>query len=231
MVDLEYIKDIVKKNIIGIVLFLVGFIMIIASILIVYYNKENLTCPICPEDEEVEVTSDNCIQDETLKVDVKGAVKNPGVYELQSGSNILDAITIAGGVTSKGVTTNINLSKKLTDEMVIYIFTSQELKEKTSQNEIVCEVPTCECETIEVVECPSVNESDNSSSTSSDGKISINTASKEELMTLDGIGSSKAQDIIDYREKNGLFTALEDIMNVSGIGEAVYEKIKDKIKL
>lgn len=234
MADFEYIKDIVKKNIFGIILVSIGIIMVAASIFIVIYNKEHLNCEVCIEDnlevsKDEEVLEENIQDETTLKVDVKGAVKKPGVYELKVGSNILDAITSAGGVTSKGVTSNINLSKKLTDEMVIYIFTEQELKEKASQNEVVCEIPTCECETIEIQECPKVNESD--TSTLDDDKVSINTGSKEELMTLTGIGEAKAQDIIDYREENGPFKALEDIMNVSGIGEALYEKIKEQIKL
>ncbi len=236
MVNFEYIKDIIKKNIFGIGLSVVGIILIVSSICIVAYGKEN-SCVSSEKDDIQEKTvvavKEEIPKDETLKVDVKGAVKKPGVYELKLGTNVLDAITSAGGVTSKGVTTNVNLSKKLTDEMVIYIFTTQEIKERNAKNEIVCEIPKCECETIEVQECPKVNESDKNDNTSTEksDKVSINTASKEELMTLKGIGEAKAQDIIDYREKNGPFKTLEDLMNVSGIGEAAFEKLKEQIKL
>ncbi len=236
MADFEYIKDIVKKNIFGIGLSVLGIILIISSIFIVLYAKEN-SCESTQENDIQEKTTiaieEEIPKEETLKVDVKGAVKKPGVYELKVGTNVMDAITNAGGVTSKGVTTNINLSKKLTDEMVIYIFTAQEIKERNAKNEVVCEVPKCECETIEIQECPKVNESDKSdnSSTEKNDKVSINTATKEELMTLKGIGEAKAQDIIDYREKNGPFKTLEDLMKVSGIGEAAYEKLKEQIKL
>jgi len=238
MADFEYIKDIVKKNIFGIGLSVLGIILIIFSICIVIYGKENL-CDSNEKDDIQEKTTvaikDETPKNETLKVDVKGAVKKPGVYELKVGTNVIDAITSAGGLTSKGVTTNINLSKKLTDEMVIYVFTAQEIKERNAKNEVVCEVPKCECETIEIQECPKVNESDKndnaSTNTEKTEKVSINTASKEDLMTLKGIGEAKAQDIIDYREKNGPFKTLEELMNVSGIGEAAFEKLKEQIKL
>jgi len=237
MADFEYIKDIVKKNIFGIGLSVLGIILIISSICIVIYGKEKSYESTLKDDIQekstVALKEEEPQKDETLKVDVKGAVKKPGVYELKVGTNVMDAITSAGGLTSKGVTTNINLSKKLTDEMVIYVFTAQEIKERNAKNEVVCEIPKCECETIEIQECPKVNESDKSDNTSTEknDKVSINTASKDELMTLKGIGEAKAQDIIKYREKNGPFKTLEDLMNVSGIGEVAFEKLKEQIKL
>ncbi len=231
MFDMECIKDIVKRNFIAIIAILFGIVSIVLSGVYVYYNK-------CDEviDKEASCKDDNksqqVVEDEVgkkIKVDVKGAVKKTGVYELEAGSNIQDAIKLAGGVTSKGSTKNINLSKKLTDEMVIYVFTKDELSKKEATNEVVCEVPKCECETVEVVECPDVNGNDGN--TKPKEKVSLNKGTLEELMTLEGIGESKAVAIIDYREKNGPFLKLEDLMNVSGIGDKAFEKIKDNITL
>ena len=228
---MECIKDIVKRNFIAIIAILFGIVSIVLSGVYVYYNK-------CDEviDKEASCKDDNksqqVVEDEVgkkIKVDVKGAVKKTGVYELEAGSNIQDAIKLAGGVTSKGSTKNINLSKKLTDEMVIYVFTKDELSKKEATNEVVCEVPKCECETVEVVECPDVNGNDGN--TKPKEKVSLNKGTLEELMTLEGIGESKAVAIIDYREKNGPFLKLEDLMNVSGIGDKAFEKIKDNITL
>lgn len=196
--------------------------------------------------EEEEVVTD------TLMVDVKGAVKKPGVYAFLSGQIINDAISAAGGFTSKAYSKNINLSKKLSDEMVLYVFTKTEYKnlntEEIKQVECVCptyEIDNCLDEGSSVIEVTSDSNnnasaslSDNSqnkvseeTNESANKKVSINSATKEELMTLNGIGEAKAESIISYREKNGAFKSLEDIKNVSGIGDAAYEKIKDNITL
>lgn len=182
-----------------------------------------------------------------IKVDIKGAIKKPGVYELEEGTNISELIGIAGGLTKNGSTNNINLSKTLSDQMVIKIFTKNELKTNNIKNV----VNECVSETIYINECEKENssvittkddtsiiikkedESNNINNNENDGnkKISINKASKEELMTLSKIGEAKAIAIIEYREKNGLFKNIEEIKNVSGIGDALYEGIKDKIEI
>lgn len=162
-----------------------------------------------------------------LYFDIKGSVKKPGVYEFTQGDKIIDAINKAGGLTKNATTNNLNLSKKLTNEMVIYVFSKNELT-TTKAYEQVSNVSECKCETIEVNNCVdknTTNESTNNEST----KININTDSKEKLMTLSGIGSSKADAIIEYRTKNGNFKTTEDIMNVSGISKTIYDKIKDTI--
>ena len=229
--DIDKIKNFLINNLITIIFGAVAIVSIACSVIYVSLNKcepcESCTIAFQEENiEEVESIS-------TFKVDVKGAVKKPGVYELEANSTVNDAITLAGGLTSSGVTTNINLSKKLTDEMVIYVFTKTELKERESNNEVVCEIPKCECEEITI--CDDVTDSTTSQNTNSNKetstKVSINTATLEELMTLDGIGETKAKSIIEYREQNGNFEKLEDIKNVSGIGDAAYEKIKDSITL
>lgn len=162
-----------------------------------------------------------------LYFDIKGSVKKPGVYEFNQGDRIIDAINKAGGLTKNATTNNLNLSKKLTNEMVIYVFSKNELT-TTKAFEQVKNVAECKCETIEVNNCVdknTTNESTNNETT----KININTDSKEKLMTISGIGSSKADAIIEYRTKNGNFKTTEDIINVSGISKTIYDKIKDTI--
>lgn len=162
-----------------------------------------------------------------LYFDIKGSVKKPGVYEFTQGDRIIDAINKAGGLTKNATTNNLNLSKKLANEMVIYVFNKNELT-TTKAFEQVNNVDKCKCETIEVNNCVdknTTNESTNNETT----KININTDSKEKLMTISGIGSSKADAIIEYRTKNGNFKTTEDIINVSGISKTIYDKIKDTI--
>lgn len=151
-------------------------------------------------------------------VDVKGSVKKPGVYEFKENDRVIDAIKLAGGLTKNADTSNINLSKKLKSEMVIVINTKSELKNK---NNLTCDA-VCTREVIEVNNCIETENKTNN-------KININTADINKLTELDGIGESKAKTIIEYRTTNGLFKNIEDIKNISGIGESLYNKIKDKI--
>lgn len=206
----------------------------IVSILGAYLYVNSKQCEEClpcalknleSEEEKNEVV-------ETIKVDIKGAVKKTGVYELVKGSNVQDAINVAGGITSNGVTNNINLSKKLSDEMVIYIFNKNEIKEMNSKNNIVFETPKCECEVLEVNKdiCANANSTNNKENTPT-GMISINTDSIEELTSLDGIGEQKAFSIINYRKEHGNFKSIEEIMNVSGIGQSAFNKIKNRITI
>ena len=216
----EKIIKILKQNIIGLI---IAFVAIIGSIFYVNLNE----CEVCEKQifEPVESTME---VSKLIEVDVKGAVKNPKVYALEEGATVEDAITMAGGITKDGVTKNINLSKKLKDEMVVYVFTNEEIKAEKLANEVVCEVPKCECETINVSSDTSVSNS-NSQNSNNNSIISINTASESELTTLDGIGPSKAKAIIEYRNANGPFKTIEDIKKVSGIGDAAFEKIKNRI--
>lgn len=155
-------------------------------------------------------------------VDIKGSVKNPGVYEFKENDRVIDAIELAGGLNKNANTSNINLSKKLESEMVIYIYSDSEIK--NGSKTLSCDT-TCNTEIIEINNC--VENSTNKTESSS--LININTATIEELQTLDGIGESKAKNIIEYRTTNGNFKSIEEIKNISGIGDSLYEKIKDKI--
>lgn len=136
-------------------------------------------------------------------VHVDGGVVVPGVYELEEGKRVRDAIECAGGLTSEADTTSINLAALLVDAQKIYVPLQGESEHASSGVT-----------------------STNSSGTS---LININTATAEELDTLPGVGSSTAATIIQDREKSGPFTSIEDIMRISGIGEKKFEKIKDYI--
>lgn len=169
-------------------------------------------------------TKDEVIEE--YKVDIKGEVVNPGIYTLKSTSRIIDCIELAGGLTENANTTVLNLSKKITDEMVIIIYSKSEVKdfEKTKETEKIVQE---KC--IKKDENALKNDACITDSVKTSGKVSINTATKEELMSLTGIGDSKAEDIIKYREENGLFKTIEDIKNVSGIGDSLFAKIKENI--
>lgn len=163
---------------------------------------------------------------ENYKVDIKGEILTPGIYTLKSNSRVIDVIEMSGGLTENADTSVINLSKKITDEMVIIIYSKSEVKdfEKTKEKE-------------KAVQEKCIKKDDNAlkndacitDSVKTSGKVSINSATKEELMTLTGIGEAKAEDIIKYREENGPFKTIEDIKNVSGIGDSLFAKIKENI--
>ena len=180
-------------------------VLIMLSLFGIYYftsnNKESIKEEIVIEKE---VSS-------KLVVDIKGEVNNPGVYELDNGKRINDVITLAGGLTVDADVSNINLSEKITDGMLINIPKKEELIE---EDETIKETKK------EVV-----------TTTSKDNKISINNASLNELMKINGIGRVKAESIINYRNTNGKFKSIEELTKVNGIGKATFEKIKDYIKL
>ena len=142
--------------------------------------------------------------DEKIFVDVKGAVKHPGVFETTKDKRVKDLIEEAGGLLDDADTSTLNLSQKVKDQMVIYVLKHGEKPKQMS---------------------------DGGSSSSNTDVININTANKEQLMKISGVGKTKAEAIISYREKNGDFKKKEDITKVRGIGKATFEKIKDKIEV
>ena len=135
-----------------------------------------------------------------IYVDIKGAVFNPGVYKVENNTRLFQAIAKAGGLLEAADNNAINLSMLLKDEQVVYI---------PEEGEEFPNVAIC--------------------SDDSNDLVNINTASKSQLETLPGVGPSTAQSIIDYREGNGEFSLIEDIMNVTGIGETTFNDIKDFI--
>jgi len=148
----------------------------------------------------------------TIMVDVKGAVKKPGVYQLSADNRVIDAITIAGGYLEKADSRLINHAQKLVDEMIIYI----PLKGEVMEQEV----------TQGLVTAPTQSQSGSSDSS---GKVNLNTADETALMTLPGIGPSKAQAILDYRQQSGSFKTVEDLKSVSGIGDKTFERLADLI--
>lgn len=176
------------------------------------------------EVEKVEVD----LKDDLVYVDIKGAVKKPGVYKINSDKKIIDVITIAGGLMENTNTDNINLSKKVTDEMVIIIYTDEEVKNSNIVDTVIKVIDKeCVCPNIQNDGC--INTEINDSITNVNNIININTATLEELMSINGLGEAKAKAIIKYREENGYFKIIDDLLNVSGIGEALFEKIKEYI--
>lgn len=184
-----------------------------------------------PEVTEKEERKENKEKETKVLVDVKGEVNTPGVYDLTNNNTVIDAINKAGGLTKSSDTSNLNLSKKLEDEMVIIVYSKSEIKEM-EEPKVQC--PPCNDACIkEEDEKAKLDASEKTESKEENktvtGKVNINTATSSELQTLNGIGEAKAKAIIEYREKNGNFEKIEDIKNVSGIGDSVYEKIKDNI--
>lgn len=171
--------------------------------------------------ENVEITKTD-VANVTSKVyvDIKGSVKKPGVYQVSADSIVWDIVNLSGGFTKNAYTKNINLSQKVKDEMVIYVFSKNEM---LKMNENVKTDTTCTTNIINYDNCITTEKNETSTVL-----VNINTASKEELMNVSGIGASKADSIIAYRIKTP-FSKIEDIMNVSGIGESLFDKIKKYI--
>ncbi|MCI8547356.1 MAG: hypothetical protein HFJ38_00555 [Bacilli bacterium] len=185
--------------------------------------------------KEEETEKKNKEEKVSVKVDIKGEVQVPGLYTLEEGSRVSDVIQLAGGLTEIGDTTVINLSKKIVDEMVIIIYSKEEvLNFKKTQEVYEQVIDQCQNghEGISNDACISIEEDSNKEeSILVTGPISLNTASREELLTLPGIGESKADSILQYREEHGEFTSIEEIKEVNGIGDSLFDKIKENITL
>lgn len=213
-----------------------GSALILLSLFTVWYFNEKKIDDVVNTFANEVITTEGVFESNNTSfyVDVKGAVKKPGVYEFKDGDKVIDAIEKAGGLAKNGITSNINLSQKLKSEMVIYIFTKGELttKNETSQKNVMTTNIPCKCETIEVNNCITKEDTSKEAITNdaqTNTKININIATAEEFTKLSGIGLAKAESIINYRTKNGNFKTIEDIKNVSGLGDALFEKIKDDI--
>ncbi len=180
-------------------------------------NKKNEIFNEFDFEEENNIESvDEREETKTIFIDIGGEVINPGLYELKENARVNDAIIAAGGTTNKADLTEINLAYVLSDALKITIPKKEEgQKENSKKNtSISSSLMTSKADVSQV-----------------SGLININTATKNQLKNLEGIGDSTAQKIIDYRTQNGQFNKTEDIKNVSGIGESKYQKIKDKISI
>ncbi|HEU5542036.1 TPA: helix-hairpin-helix domain-containing protein [Streptococcus pneumoniae] len=154
---------------------------------------------------EKEVNKEEPLEQDLITVDVKGAVKSPGIYDLPVGSRVNDAVQKAGGLTEQADSKSLNLAQKVSDEALVYVPTKGE--ESASQQA----------------------GSGAPSSTSKDKKVNLNKASLEELKQVKGLGGKRAQDIIDHRETNGKFKSVDELKKVSGIGAKTIEKLKDYV--
>lgn len=250
------VSDFIEKYYYLIIIFL-----LLVTIAIVLIKPSRKVTNIVKEYSSNNIQDLSSSDDSKIKVEIKGMVLNPGVYELENGKRVNDLIEVSGGLLENANTNYLNLSKKLKDEMIIIVYSNDEInsfKENKNSNyeniKIECNCPDTinnACMDIGDIshednityENNSENKNSNSENKNSnsenknldsnisdiDSKISINEADEENLTKISGIGSSKAKSIIEYRKQNGNFKTIEDIMNVSGIGKSLFEKIKDYI--
>ena len=143
------------------------------------------------------------VEQDLITVDVKGAVKSPGIYDLPVGSRINDAVQKAGGLTENADSKSINLAQRISDEALVYVPTKEETTSQEAHS--------------------------NASNTKENKKVNLNKASLEELKQVKGLGGKRAQDIIDHRETNGQFKSVDDLKKVSGIGAKTVEKLKEYV--
>ena len=196
------------------------FIIIIGILIYYFINEKNNKIDIVDFNQIYETNEEN-IKNEIIsqnnekgkiKVYITGNINKSGVYEIEKERRIADVIEMAGGIKEGADLTTINLAKKVEDEMKIYIPSKDEEKNNLSKNQNNDYVTIGEI-----------------SKTSPNIKININLATKEELQKLNGIGEGIAKKIIEYRNKNGKFKTIEEIKNVSGIGDSKYNKKKEFI--
>ena len=229
-----------KKKFILVFSGVVFLTLLIVGSFYLYKSKESQTIVYESVLEEKKEIEDK--KEEIYYIDIKGSVYNPGVYSIEKGKRVVDAINQAGGLTENANTSLLNLSMLVCDQMVIVVYSNEEINaleetiKKQQTKESLCKetVSNDACITtnksVVVPRLPSMETSNTKMDVSSE-KININTASKEILMTLSKIGESKANSIIEYREKNGEFKTIEDIKKVSGIGDSLFESIKDYITI
>ncbi len=189
-----------KKNIIGIVM-----ISVLVCCACACTKEESV---YLESEREISVTTEKTMPDTNREpafccVYVCGAVKVPGVYELKERSRVFDALEAAGGFTEAAADTACNLAEYVTDGQKIYFPT----KEEEAQFE----------------------QTERESVSGETGKVNLNTATLAQLMEIPGIGKSKADSILAYRDEKGRFEKIEDIMNITGIKEGIFERIKDRI--
>ena len=214
-----------KQIVLGILIFLSLVVLGLSAYIIYSLNNEEENLNIALEDSPVKIENTEEETNESIYVEVKGAVQNPGVYAMNEQDLINDAINLAGGFLDNAYTDNINLSKKVTDELVIFVYTEKEYQNNTYSNTTSSnndyQIDNALKNKVSIITSDSTN-----SDTVTSSLININLASITELMTLPGIGETKANNIISYREENGFFKAIEEIKNVSGIGDATFDQFK-----
>lgn len=197
----------------------IAFVIGLSSI---YYLNNNQDAPVASESisiekklgeqrEEKTINNQKESQEKTeqIMVDVKGQIKQPGVYQANTGERVIDVISRAGGLTDQADQTQINFAEHVADEMVVYV--------------------PAKGEAAGAIAGAIDNQNTTGSQSQEPGKININKADDNELQNLPGIGPSKAAAIVEYRNTNGPFKTVEDLKNISGIGDKTFEKLKDLI--
>lgn len=216
--------NLIKKNYFIILIIILLIVINDAFILGDFYLlNSNKGIVISKSDSKVSLDTNT---KKEIKVDIKGMVKKPGVYSVNENMNVQDVIDIAGGLKKNATTDNINLSKKIFDQMVIIVLSKSDLNKKVNNK---TELKNDAIISNQISADISLYKS-NSESNLTSKLININTASLDELMMITGVGKSKAEAIISYRETQS-FKSIDDLKNVSGIGEALFEKIKDQVSV
>ena len=211
------LDNLTKKQ--KIVVYIIAVIVVIGMIYFIYnknqVNNDDLENDILVSNTSTKEEEKN--EQEQIVVHVTGSVKSPGIVKLKDGSRIEDAIEAAGGLTENADISKVNLAYVLEDGIKIKIPSSSE--EDIGDGDVFIDGSG-----------ENVVEEDDSQSTNQNGKgININKADETELQTLPGIGASLASRIVEYRKQNGKFANIEDIKNVSGIGDSKFSNIKDLI--
>ena len=216
MIELNKNQIIIIISIISVIAVVIGYYIfsITQNSQVSIIQQEDTKEEIILKDNTKEEVQENKIENNnTIVVHIAGAVENSGIQKLPEDSRIADAIEAAGGITSEANIDNINLAQKIADGQKIYI--------PSINDDEITEKP------VEIIEEPKPLEAE----TKTSEKVNINTATQTELETLSGIGPSTAMKIIEYRKENGNFKNIEEIQNVSGLGEAKYAQIKDQITI
>ena len=155
------------------------------------------------EEKAQKEEKEEAVEQDLITVDVKGAVKSPGIYDLPVGSRVNDAVQKAGGLTDNADSKSLNLAQKISDEALVYVLTKEETANQESHS--------------------------NATGSKEGSKVNLNKASLEELKQVKGLGAKRAQDIIDHRETNGKFKSVDELKKVSGIGAKTIEKLKEYV--
>ena len=166
-------------------------------------NLQTEVTTVSKDEKEDKNQKEEVVEQDLITVDVKGAVKSPGIYDLPVGSRINDAVQKAGGLTDNADSKSINLAQRISDEALVYVPTKEEATNQEAHS--------------------------NTSNTKENKKVNLNKASLEELKQVKGLGAKRAQDIIDHRESNGKFKSVDELKKVSGIGAKTIEKLKEYV--
>ena len=235
---ISYVKENKFKILIPLVLLLISvfeFVYFYRCVTAVKVEKNNSNI-LSMDAQKDKVASEKAESKEEVQefiyVDIKGEVKNPNVYKMKVGSRVNDLINEAGGLTKNANTRFISLSKILEDENTIVIYSNKEISDAKRDNKLEVTAP-CICEEVKNDACYNDNTTTiikKTTTTKNTSKvININTASVSELTNLSGIGEVKAKSIVNYRNKNGKFKTINDILKVDGISETLFSKIKNNI--